>query len=187
VYNNFYNFFTFHPAGIYTEASGSIVGGHCVKLIGWGTTSGQDYWLFANSWDTNWGDDGYFKMARGTNLCGIEGSISEGFTLSQANARGIQGVHPDVVKTQMFVGGYTKQEDLEQDFIVVAARAGLVILSDKLHRHFEFSKILSAETQVVAGVNFKLEVATVDGPLVIMQLYRDLKLGHKLKDFSLKF
>jgi hypothetical protein len=187
VYNNFYTFFDVHPTGIYTSSSGSVAGGHCVKLIGWGTTNGQDYWLFANSWDTNWADKGYFRMARGDNLCGIEGSISEGFTPKQATARGTKGVHPDVATTQMFVGGYTKQQELDQEHIIVAARAGLLALSEKLHRTLNLSKIISAETQVVAGLNFKLEVATVDGPTVAMKVYRDLKFGHKLLDYSLNF
>jgi hypothetical protein len=30
------------------------------------------YWLIANSWDTWWADDGYFRIKRGVNLCGIE-------------------------------------------------------------------------------------------------------------------
>ncbi|XP_062156993.1 cathepsin B-like protease 3 [Alnus glutinosa] len=50
------------------------MGGHAVKLIGWGATaSGEDYWLLANQWNRSWGDDGYFMIRRGTNECGIEG------------------------------------------------------------------------------------------------------------------
>merc|ERR1712146_215246 len=47
-------------------------GGHAVKLVGWGTEQGTDYWLVANSWNTNWGMDGFFKIKRGGNECGIE-------------------------------------------------------------------------------------------------------------------
>jgi len=47
-------------------------GGHAVKIVGWGTEECKDYWLVANSWDTTWGDDGYFKIKRGSNECGIE-------------------------------------------------------------------------------------------------------------------
>jgi hypothetical protein len=31
----------------------------------------QDYWLIRNSWSTDWGDRGYFKVARQPNDCGI--------------------------------------------------------------------------------------------------------------------
>lgn len=47
-------------------------GGHAVKILGWGTESGTDYWLVANSWGPDWGLDGYFKIRRGNNACGIE-------------------------------------------------------------------------------------------------------------------
>jgi len=121
-------------------------------------------------------------------LCGIEGSVSEGLTPKQAKATGAHtGVHPNVASTQIFVGGFTKQAEVEQDFIVVAARAGLLALSEKLHRQVELNKILSAETQVVAGTNFLLEVSTVDGPIVRMRVFRDLKFVHTLVDHSLNF
>ena len=52
-------------------------GGHAVKLVGWGTEDGTDYWLVANSWNTTWGMQGFFYIARGVNECGIEdGSVA---------------------------------------------------------------------------------------------------------------
>ena len=43
-----------------------------VKLIGWGVEDGVPYWLAANSWNKNWGENGYFKILRGSNECEIE-------------------------------------------------------------------------------------------------------------------
>lgn len=54
------------------------MGGHAVKIIGWGVENNIDYWLVANSWNTDWGDNGFFKIKRGNDECGFEGEISAG-------------------------------------------------------------------------------------------------------------
>ena len=38
--------------------SGAALGGHAVKMIGWGEENGTPYWLIANSWNSDWGDHG---------------------------------------------------------------------------------------------------------------------------------
>lgn len=60
--------------------AGSFLGGHAVKIIGWGTDakSGKDYWLVANSWNESWGENGFFRILRGANECGIEGQVVAG-------------------------------------------------------------------------------------------------------------
>jgi len=70
-----YKSFMSYKSGVYTKKPFEFIpeGGHAVKIIGWGTESGTDYWLVANSWGTTtWGDQGFFKIKRGTNECGIE-------------------------------------------------------------------------------------------------------------------
>jgi C1A family cysteine protease len=44
---------------------------HAVLLVGYGVEDGLGYWTIKNSWDTEWGEDGYYRIARGANLCGI--------------------------------------------------------------------------------------------------------------------
>ena len=45
---------------------------HAVVAVGFGTTEdGIDYWLVKNSWSDQWGDEGFFKIQRGVNMCGI--------------------------------------------------------------------------------------------------------------------
>jgi cathepsin B len=74
VYEDFYNY----KSGVYHHVSGQELGGHAVKLIGWGSESGTKYWLVANSWDTDWGESGFFRIRQGNDECGIEDGIVAG-------------------------------------------------------------------------------------------------------------
>uniref|UniRef100_A0A6B2EA13 Putative cathepsin b n=1 Tax=Phlebotomus kandelakii TaxID=1109342 RepID=A0A6B2EA13_9DIPT len=64
--------------GVYQHVHGKELGGHAIRILGWGTENGTPYWLIANSWNTDWGDNGFFKILRGEDHCGIEGSVSAG-------------------------------------------------------------------------------------------------------------
>ncbi|VDO00675.1 unnamed protein product [Rodentolepis nana] len=70
--------FPTYKSGVYQHVSGALLGGHAIKLMGWGEENGVPYWLCANSWNTDWGDNGYFKILRGQNHCGIESDINAG-------------------------------------------------------------------------------------------------------------
>ncbi|PIC25506.1 hypothetical protein B9Z55_018410 [Caenorhabditis nigoni] len=67
-----------YKSGVYRHTAGKLLGGHAIKIIGWGTQNGIPYWLIANSWGTNWGENGFFKMRRGVNECGIERAVVAG-------------------------------------------------------------------------------------------------------------
>ena len=44
-------------------------------LIGYGTESGQGYWLVRNSWSASWGEAGYIRLYRDDNEgqnCGVD-------------------------------------------------------------------------------------------------------------------
>ncbi|KAM9408956.1 cathepsin B [Pholidichthys leucotaenia] len=73
-----YEDFPSYKSGVYQHMTGSQVGGHAIKIMGWGEENGVLYWLCANSWNTDWGDNGYFKILRGVNHCGIESEIVAG-------------------------------------------------------------------------------------------------------------
>lgn len=67
-----YSDFPSYKSGVYQHVTGDFLGGHAVKMLGWGVENGTPYWLVANSWNTDWGDNGFFKILRGKNECGIE-------------------------------------------------------------------------------------------------------------------
>uniref|UniRef100_A0A8C5KAS0 Dipeptidyl peptidase 1 n=1 Tax=Jaculus jaculus TaxID=51337 RepID=A0A8C5KAS0_JACJA len=47
---------------------------HAVLLVGYGRDKDTDieYWVVKNSWGTSWGENGYFRIRRGTDECAIE-------------------------------------------------------------------------------------------------------------------
>jgi cathepsin C len=49
---------------------------HAVVLVGYGEQAGERYWIAKNSWGPSWGDDGYFKIRRGTDEGGFESMAS---------------------------------------------------------------------------------------------------------------
>ncbi|XP_060519631.1 cathepsin B-like [Cylas formicarius] len=70
-----YEDFASYQSGIYQQTSNVMLGGHAVKIVGWGVEDGVKYWKIANSWNPRWGEDGYFRIIRGVNSCGIEESV----------------------------------------------------------------------------------------------------------------
>jgi cathepsin B len=75
VYNDFFHY----NGGVYTrDPNAEYAGGHAVRAIGWGTENGTPYWLVANSWGTDWGLQGFFKIKRGNDECGFEEAMCAG-------------------------------------------------------------------------------------------------------------
>ncbi|OMJ76687.1 hypothetical protein SteCoe_23883 [Stentor coeruleus] len=65
-----YEDFLSYSSGIYVHTYGGLLGGHAVKIVGWGVSGNVEYWTCANSWGTGWGYEGYFYIAFGQ--CGID-------------------------------------------------------------------------------------------------------------------
>lgn len=79
VFSDFPNYKT----GVYQHVSGTALGGHAIRILGWGVDNGTPYWLVANSWNYDWGDKGLFKILRGQDHCGIESSVVAGLPQNQ--------------------------------------------------------------------------------------------------------
>jgi cathepsin H len=68
------NEFRFYKSGVFSSDSCGTKPkdvNHAVLAVGYGTENGADYWLVKNSWGTEWGDGGFFKIQRDTNECGV--------------------------------------------------------------------------------------------------------------------
>lgn len=52
---------------------------HAVVAVGWGVDpkTGVKYWKLKNTWGLRWGENGYFRIRRGTNECGVESMASK--------------------------------------------------------------------------------------------------------------
>lgn len=59
VYQDFFSY----RSGVYRHVSGGQAGGHCVEIVGYNDAGG--YWICKNSWGTNWGEGGFFRIAYG--------------------------------------------------------------------------------------------------------------------------
>ncbi|CAD5225434.1 unnamed protein product [Bursaphelenchus okinawaensis] len=60
---NAYESFLYYNSGIYKPISGEkYYGWHAVRLIGWGEEGESKYWKLANSWNEEWGLNGFFKL-----------------------------------------------------------------------------------------------------------------------------
>jgi len=61
-----------YTGGIFEDKTNFTSINHDISVVGYGEEGGQKFWVIRNSWGTYWGEDGYFRLARGINNIGIE-------------------------------------------------------------------------------------------------------------------
>ena len=62
IFEDFMNY----AEGVYQYTTGELLGGHAMKLIGYGEdpVEGQ-YWVLQNQWTRDWGEHGFIKIKHG--------------------------------------------------------------------------------------------------------------------------
>jgi len=67
--------FQMYKSGVFQGPCGAQLD-HGVLLVGSGTDGGLNYWRVKNSWGSSWGDNGYIRIIRDRNMCGLANMAS---------------------------------------------------------------------------------------------------------------
>ena len=65
-----------YTGGIFHDYSGRKNRDHEVEIVGFGEENGVKFWQIRNSWGSNWGENGFFRIVRGIDNLGIETNCS---------------------------------------------------------------------------------------------------------------
>lgn len=63
----------FNPSA--EDCAEKSMGAHALTIVGYGGEKESAYWIVKNSWGTSWGANGYFRLARGVNSCGLANTV----------------------------------------------------------------------------------------------------------------
>ena len=64
-----------YTGGIFTDLTNYTAVNHDISVVGYGEEKGNKFWIIRNSWGAYWGENGYFRLARGINNIAIESGL----------------------------------------------------------------------------------------------------------------
>jgi len=139
VYDDFYAY----RSGVYRHVSGAFLGGHCVSVVGY--NDNDRAWIAKNSWGTNWGESGYFRIGYGDSgvdfaMWGVE--VPKGEQVEWLKRQSVTGVWA-ITETRnaaaylagvgwKHIGGSTDQEFLALLTQLQSARASKTLVDVRL-------------------------------------------------------
>jgi C1A family cysteine protease len=93
VYSDFYSY----HSGIYRHVTGGVEGGHCISVVGYNDT--DRCWICKNSWDTGWGESGFFRIEYGDSgidatMWAVDG-VAGGVWLNNKTITGLWAIDQD--------------------------------------------------------------------------------------------
>jgi len=158
VYQSFLTFFKENPKGIYTKSQnpGKQLGGHAVRLVGWGEENSQKFWIVANSWGPEWGHDGYFRIERGVDLLAIESRrVTAGIPRKIGDKVTI--IPPPV--TSLVIDGGKIKIPIDEEIIEIAKFSLAEMQQKKVpNAPSAFFGVEEAYSQVTNGVTYHLKL-----------------------------
>jgi len=61
----------FYSDGVLTHDQCGTDLDHCVQVVGYDTTQTPNFWIVRNSWNTDWGMEGYILLEMWHDTCGV--------------------------------------------------------------------------------------------------------------------
>jgi len=179
----------FDPEDLYALDGSDLQGGHNSVIVGWGSDSRGDYWILQNSWNTWWGDGGFFYVRAGYNIMAIEEYVygakySPTKPTAAKRKRDIEEFTVPVVFTDGAPVALDPASPLSQSLGQLVATHFSSSLSSS--SGFEFASVASVTSQLVSGINYQVTIAGSDGALVSGSLFQSSQFGSKLQVLSSK-
>ena len=66
-----------YMGGVFNDDDASRETNHVVSIVGWDRDENDvEYWIIRNSWGVYWGEEGFAKIATGSNMLGLEEKVA---------------------------------------------------------------------------------------------------------------